>query len=336
MSVSSKGRCRCFLFMSGFDKILCFCLFVLFVGETIYTPVIKRYLVSGNKSKHTSFQLAGNPLQEVKMGATSGVIVREFIHTFPSISGSVEKIILGACSVDDAMFGDVVAAVQQHNVLRELKIDHSSISSLDKLKSLGASITALDFSFNRLNSISRNDFQSVVNLKSLKLSGNKLQDSSGLEHLIHLTDLWLDQNQISNITSLKKLRNLTIVRLYANRITNLDVFADKTKLRYLDLTQNEITDISPLGNLIDLQQLDIDNNKVSNISALYNLQLSAVLLGGNDPVINKTEIVRLQEKLGPAFGCAFYNDESLCSVRAPRHCRNCIFCAGTDVLCKDM
>jgi hypothetical protein len=47
--------------------------------------------------------LAGNPLQEVKMGATSGVIVREFIRVLSSISGSVEKLVIGACNIDDAM-----------------------------------------------------------------------------------------------------------------------------------------------------------------------------------------------------------------------------------------
>ena len=302
---------------------------LLFVGETIYTPVLKRYLVSGNKSKYTGFQLAGNPLRSVKMLATSGVIVREFIRVLSSISGSVEKLEIGACNIDDAMFSDVVAAIQKHNVLRELNLEHNSISSLDKLKNLGAAIKYLDFSYNRLKSISRHDFQSVINLEKLLLAGNKLQDASGLENLIHLAELNLDNNQITNITGLKNLKNLARVRLDINRITNLDVFAiDKTKLKVLILTNNDITDISPLGNLINLQHLEINQNKVSNISSLYHLrQLSAVLLGGNSPLINKTDIVKLQDVLGPPFGCETYVKD-VC-VAQPTSCRNCIFCQGT-------
>ena len=161
------------------------------------------------------------------------------------------------------------------------------------------------------------------------LAVNKLQDASGLENLIHLAELHLDNNQITNITGLKNLKNLARVWLDINRITNLDVFAiDKTKLKVLILTNNDITDIFPLGNLINLQHLEINQNKVSNISSLYHLrQLSAVLLGGNSPLINKTDIVKLQDILGPAFGCETY-DRDVC-VAQPTSCRNCIFCQGT-------
>ncbi|MBD1211962.1 MAG: leucine-rich repeat domain-containing protein, partial [Dolichospermum circinale Clear-D4] len=69
--------------------------------------------------------------------------------------------------------------------------------------------------------------QTLTNLTSLELGGNKISDIKPLSNLTKLTFLDLGENQISDI---KPLSNLT-------------------KLTFLDLGENQISDIKPLSNL---------------------------------------------------------------------------------------
>ena len=97
----------------------------------------------------------------------------------------------------------------------------------------------------------------LVNLKSLYLWGNEINDLSPLAGLTSLTQLILNQNHIRDLSSLSNLTNLTSLQIWGNQITDLSPLANLNNLTELDLSENQVANISPLANLTNLTQLRI-------------------------------------------------------------------------------
>ena len=80
-------------------------------------------------------------------------------------------------------------------------------------------------------------------LTSLKASGRKISDLTGLEYAKNLQNLRVTHNQISDLSPLSSLKNLW--KLVPNN--------------------NHISSLSPLSNLTQLMNLDIHTQRISDI-----------------------------------------------------------------------
>lgn len=108
----------------------------------------------------------------------------------------------------------------------------------------------------------------AVNLKSLYLFGNEIEDITPLAGLENLIELWLCSNQISDISTLEPLTKLKTLGLSDNKIEDVSPLAHLTDLSFLNLAGNRVEDMTPLVNLSNLSTLSLSNNKLTEIPGL--------------------------------------------------------------------
>ncbi|KAF8625562.1 hypothetical protein AX15_005326 [Amanita polypyramis BW_CC] len=133
---------------------------------------------------------------------------------------------------------------------------------------------------NRISKIG--GLNSLTDLRSLELGGNKIRKMESLDGLLNLEELWLGKNKIAKIEGLGTLKKLKILSLQSNRITKLEGLEGLENLEQLYLSHNGIKKLEGLEDNINLTTLDVGNNFVQvleNISHLKNL--SELWIGNN-------------------------------------------------------
>lgn len=156
--------------------------------------------------------------------------------------------------------------------------------------------------------------ESLVNLKELGLTGNKITNLKPLKDMINLTNLSLDNNEINDISVLKNLTNLTLLTLWHNKITNLDSLKNLGKLQTLSLSENEITDISPLKDLNNLNILYLAYNKINDLAPLKELSnLNVLYLQYNNfkNVVSLKNLNKLRQLILDSNEVNKYDEEQL-------------------------
>ncbi|CAL5971050.1 Conserved_hypothetical protein [Hexamita inflata] len=136
-----------------------------------------------------------------------------------------------------------ISSISKLKNLKKLYLSSNSIEYISALQSL-TDLTHLYLYSNRITSYTL----ALPNLVYLELSGNKLQDKSGLQYS----------------------PKLEIINLSATETTDLRTILHQLfGLKKLYLSQNNITEISYLSNFVDLQSLDLgENQQLSNIGPL--------------------------------------------------------------------
>ncbi|KAJ8521128.1 hypothetical protein ONZ45_g2171 [Pleurotus djamor] len=180
--------------------------------------------------------------------------------------------------------------------LEELDLYDNKIKTVgDSLQKMGK-IRVLDFSFNLLKAVPEGlasltslqtlyfvqnkinkikNLESLVNLTSLELGGNRLREIENLDALSNLEELWLGKNKISKLKNLDHLKKLRILALQSNRVTKLENLDGLESLEELYLSHNGIQRLEGLEKNTRLRTLDIGVNfieKIENISHLSNLE----------------------------------------------------------------
>ena len=122
-------------------------------------------------------------------------------------------------------------------------------------------------------------------LTLLVLTGQNINNLTGLEYCVNLSVLSLSNNQIRDISPVASLTILRTLDLANNQISNIPPLTSMAKLSDLDLGKNQISDISPLSSLTSLTKLNLAKNQISDISPLVaNIGISAktvILLESN-------------------------------------------------------
>ena len=141
----------------------------------------------------------------------------------------------------------------------------------------------LSFRGQRLTSLAPNDFQGLVNLQQLDLSGAianvaDLEPLASLARLPLLSALFLANNGIRDISPLANLTQLRELDLNGNAIVDLAPIAGFKKLRIFSARSNEIEDLAPLAGLVNLTAMDLTDNSISDLSPLAGLNLLTLLL----------------------------------------------------------
>ncbi|XP_049631131.1 podocan [Suncus etruscus] len=131
----------------------------------------------------------------------------------------------------------------------------------------------LNLSYNRITSpqVHRDAFRKLRQLRSLDLSGNRLQTlPPGLPRNVHV--LKVKRNELAALArgSLAGMAQLRELFLTGNRLRNRALgtraWADLEHLQLLDIAGNQLTEI-PIGLPESLQYLYLQNNKISAVPA---------------------------------------------------------------------
>ena len=156
-----------------------------------------------------------------------------------------------------------------------------------------AVITTLNPAFSGITSLKSGDFNGLIALTYLNLSGNSIGDISVLEDLTTLTSLYLASTAISDISALENLTALKTLYLTHNSISDISVLQNLTALTELSLGENSVSDISVLQNLTTLETLILDNNSISDVSILENLTTLKSLYLNKNPISDYGPLRRL-------------------------------------------
>lgn len=153
--------------------------------------------------------------------------------------------------------------------VQRLCLRQNSISAIEALEPLSASLTDLDLYDNLISSIRNLD--SLARLRNLDLSFNKIKHIKHIKHLNDLRDLYFVQNKIGAIEGLEGLSKLRNLELAANRIREIRGLETLVGLEELWLGKNKITEIKGLDTLQNLKILSIQSNRIRDITGLSSL-----------------------------------------------------------------
>lgn len=141
---------------------------------------------------------------------------------------------------------------------------------LEILDSRYRGITAVDF------------LKKTPKLQYLNLGHNQIADLQALDGLLELKSLSLVQNSIQNITGVYNLPKLAFLDLSQNRLSNVKGLATFDALISLNLAGNQINDLKGIQNLVALENLDLAINDLNQVFRLMNLtSLKSLNLAGN-------------------------------------------------------
>ena len=110
---------------------------------------------------------------------------------------------------------------------------------------------------------SLNYFDILQNLKLIDLSGNGLNDVTGLQGLPGLTTIVARQNNIASLASFRPIRGLEDLILDENPLTSIVGISDLSKLRRVSLSNTGVRSILPLGDLPVLESAQMRNLPLS-------------------------------------------------------------------------
>lgn len=159
--------------------------------------------------------------------------------------------------------------------LKSLKITHSIFPNISgKILDI-PSLKFLDISYCDTCVLAENIFDSLSNLLTLDISGNKIVDilPNAFESLSNLLELAISGNEIVNIlpSTFDSLYNLMDLDLSRNKIVNIppNLIDSLSSLINLDLSGNKIVAIPPnlFKSLKKLESLSLCTNEIAEISS---------------------------------------------------------------------
>ena len=160
--------------------------------------------------------------------------------------------------------------------IKELTISglqHGALTGLEYCKGL-TSLTVTDSRVKNLSFLS-----GLTSLTSLKLSGNEIEDLSGLPNSLQTLDLSDNASlaDLSKLSGLSKLKTLDVSNTKVRDLTGLP-----TGLTSLKASGNNIEDMSKISGLTSLETLDLSNNLISVLTDLSGFsKLENLNLQGN-------------------------------------------------------
>ena len=153
-----------------------------------------------------------------------------------------------------------------------------------------------------------------VNLKSLVLVGNRVQDIHPLRNLTKLTFLDLGGNAISDVSPLAGLIRLEVLRLWSNQIVNVSPLAGLMNLKELSLRSNQIVDFSPLAGLVNLEKLIINDNLAGDFSEIPISKLTEFIYDESCNLESVPVSDRIEDREYPSIFSAWQNIINLPSL----------------------
>ena len=107
----------------------------------------------------------------------------------------------------------------------------------------------------------------LLRLTYLAAPGMRIGSLAGLEYCLNLETLDLSENDIEDLAAFTDLGHLISIDLSGNLAHNLTPLASLDSVEVLNLRANWVVDVSPLRNMASIQQLDLSENLISDLSA---------------------------------------------------------------------
>lgn len=157
------------------------------------------------------------------------------------------------------------------NVLNTLP---SQLANLTNLKTFicGGDWNTKDFA-QRLERWSIRDISvlsELINLKTLNVSNNEVEEVGKMNKLVNLEKLYLNNNNLAHFPKIANLRSLKELYLSNNKLSDVSFLRSSPSLKTVDLHSNKITDLSSIRNLIGRIGLQDTKWAVSTISIASN------------------------------------------------------------------
>ncbi|CAL6001292.1 leucine-rich_repeat domain-containing protein [Hexamita inflata] len=198
--------------------------------------------------------------------------VRRGIQYFHLVSflTNLTELVLSDNNISD------ISAVSNLKNLKNLYLNYNDIEDISALKSL-TDLTHLQLNSNRITSY----ILALPSLVELELSGNMLQDKSGLQHSLKLETLDLSETEITDLHTIPhQLFGLKALCLSSSNITEISYLSNFVGLQILNLGYNQwLQNIVPLKFCTQLIELIIYYTSVADIWPLqFMINLKALYM----------------------------------------------------------
>lgn len=254
-------------------------------NEEVYVPFLakvqdsKSYLYSKSGLECTNCKVENGKVIMDFNASTAQVKVKEghATNSVVSISKNTQQIVL-----NDKALADRVTEYAKPFVLsteeKDGKYTLTVISSrLYQIQNLNLSAKTGEEKIKDITGL-----ENFVNLKSINLSHNDVQNIEKLSELKNLETLTIRDCGLTNLNSVKDMTNLLEIDASENSITNLEPLSNLTKLETVIVSNNNIgNNLQPLNKLSNLSLLSISDNNVSDLSSLNNLKLDKIFASYN-------------------------------------------------------
>ena len=187
---------------------------------------------------------------------------------------------------DDLNLKEALIEYYKFHINKDFKGEEITVGMMEQFTSL---------SLPWKNIFSLKGLEYAVNLKSLNLSNNFIEDITPLEKLVELEDLNLTNNKIKDPKSLAKLTKLRQLVLRKNLMNNLD-FLNDLKVESLDISMNSVLkDYIPNNlKLENLRSLNLSGIGLDNISFLKNAGKLESLVAEENAIKDLTPLAELK------------------------------------------
>lgn len=157
--------------------------------------------------------------------------------------------------------------LDQNKDLRQLKLYDNKIKTIENLQEL-KELCILQLQHNKIKQIGKG-LNALKKLKILRLDCNQILklEASDLSSCIQLTTIDISNNMIDNLSALNYLPNLEELSANGNRLKSVDVSRCK-KLNEVNVADNRITELSGLKGLMHLKILNVANNNLVTLKSL--------------------------------------------------------------------
>lgn len=163
----------------------------------------------------------------------------------------------------------------------------------DVTKKMLSELTSLNIPW--ANIFSLDGLEYAVNLKSINLANNFIEDITPLTQITTLEDVNINNNKIKDASSLAKLKKLKKLDIKKNIITNLD-FLNELEVEELDISHNTILKerIKEDVNLSNIRTLKITALGLDNLEFLKNANKLEVLYAEENSIKDITPLSELE------------------------------------------
>lgn len=155
--------------------------------------------------------------------------------------------------------------LQHCSELQEIHLDDNNIASVAPLAGC-LQVRSLSLSGNKLQNIEA--LSALADLRLLNIENNSIADIAPLSGMLQLTSLFANQNGITDLSALQAHPRLHTVFLANNQISDITPLGSLGKLSTLDLRHNKIVDVAPLGPLQQLRWTFLSDNQIADLAPL--------------------------------------------------------------------
>ncbi|HTJ50379.1 MAG TPA: leucine-rich repeat domain-containing protein [Cyclobacteriaceae bacterium] len=139
----------------------------------------------------------------------------------------------------------------------------------------------------------------LLSLKSLNLSGTRVNDLTPIRNLTELETLNLAHTKIADLSPLKYANKLLSLDLSYTTVTDISILEKMPALQNLSMNGMSVNDFSPISLLTELQKADLAATNISNLTPFQNLvnvtalNISGTLVQDLGPLKNLKNIIVL-------------------------------------------